>query len=150
MDPFPCPASNVSKNALTSPLLRISPTTMRSGRMRSESKIRDRIEIPASSLVVKRIQCGCDNFNSGVSSTEITRSFSGTKQKNAFNELVFPLPVFPHNKTEQSVKNAIQRNAAISELRVPKRINSNGEKGRSRNFRIVKVGPEKETGSMAA
>ena len=80
---------------------RHSPTTKRSGRIRSALISRSRsVTDPSPSMfggrVSRRTVCGKPKDNSAASSSVITRSSGLISRASAFNRVVFPAPVPPH------------------------------------------------------
>ena len=79
---------------------RTSPTTIRSGRIRSEFRTRSRIETwPLPSMFggrdSRRTTCGCWSLSSAASSIVTMRSSSGMNDESTFSVVVFPAPVPP-------------------------------------------------------
>lgn len=95
--------SAASKSTTSAP--RISPTTMRSGRMRSDCcRSRAIVISPRPSALARRATsvttCGCKGASSAVSSITRMRSESGTVPSIAESKVVLPAPVPPMTRKE--------------------------------------------------
>ena len=124
---------------------RTSPTTMRSGRMRSELRTRSRITTaPLPSMFggrdSRRTTCGCCSLSSAASSIVMMRSSSGMNDDSTFSVVVFPAPVPPETMMFVRPRTQASRNFATAELIVPNSTRSSAWYGSAANFRIVSAG----------
>ncbi len=87
------------------------------------------------------IQFGCGRLISRVSSIETILDSRGINKESAFNAVVLPLAVPPANNVLIPFSTAIHIYAIISDDIVLNSTRSGGEKGSSRNLRMVKVEP---------
>ena len=97
-----------------------SPTIIRSGRIRSEERIRSRMDISRTPSIFavrvsRRIRFGIDEIcSSAESSIVISRSSEGINSDRALRNVVFPAPVPPDTKILYPAWMSFFRNAATS------------------------------------
>ncbi len=131
---------------------RHSPTTNRSGRIRSASRTSRSSPIaPVPSADACRASspttCGCSIRSSAVSSTVTIRSSWGTAPSIAASTVVFPLPVAPVTSTLRRPATASSRTVRRTERNVPSR-SSSASVGRSgRGSRMDNAVPPTDTGA---
>jgi hypothetical protein len=149
-----CPVFIACSMSIASPP-RHSPTTMRSGRMRSAFFTRSRIEYsPLPSRFGGRdssaTTCGWPSRSSAASSTVTMRSRSGMAPESTLSNVVFPLPVPPAitmfflTRTERSRKRAISRESEPFSTRFFR------VSAVLANLRIVMQGPRSASGGITA
>src|SRR5919112_1870666 len=125
---------------------RHSPTTIRSGRMRSELRTRSRMVIaPLPSMFggrdSNRTTWSCWSWSSTASSMVTIRSPSGMKEESTLSRVVFPVPVPPETMTLSRASTQACSSSAISGDSVPNPIRSSTPKGSLANLRMVSVEP---------
>ena len=134
---------------------RHSPTTIRSGRMRSAFRTRSRIVIaPLPSMLDGRasrlMTCFCASLSSAASSIVMMRSRSGMNDESTFRSVVLPVPVPPEIRTFSLPSTHASRKAAAWCERLPKATRSSMVSGSRENLRIVSDGPVIASGGMIA
>ena len=108
---------------------RISPTTMRSGRMRSELRTRSRIlTSPLPSMFggrdSRRSTCSWCSCSSAASSMVMTRSSPGMNDDRTFSVVVLPAPVPPETRMLSLPRTQLSRKSATARVIVPNPIRS--------------------------
>ena len=98
---------------------RISPTMMRSGRMRRVLTRRSRIvtcPVPSALIVrvSRRMTWGCWSWSSAASSMVMRRSPSGISRDRAFMNVVLPAPVPPAMRMLSRARTAIRKSSRIA------------------------------------
>ena len=134
---------------------RHSPTTMRSGRMRSELRTSSRIGIaPLPSMFGGRdssvTTCSWRSCSSAASSIVTMRSSFGMNDERTLSVVVLPEPVPPETKMLRRASTHARRNSNISGVEVPNRMRSSVVNGLAANFRMVMTGPTSDSGGMMA
>ena len=134
---------------------RTSPTMIRSGRMRSELRTRSRIgTAPSPSMLGGRASSRSTwrwlSWSSAASSIVTIRSWSGMADESAFSSVVFPEPVPPEMSTFSCAWMQRLRKSTDSSLIEPRLTMSWSPRRFRENFRIVRSGPESESGWMIA
>ena len=131
---------------------RTSPTTILSGLIRREERIRSRmVTSPFPSILAFRVSIRTRlsipfSCNSAESSIVITRSSLGIKLDNAFRNVVFPEPVPPLINILNFAFTIRSKSSATSGVMEPYSISFLTVIGSSGNFRIVTVGPSNAIG----
>ncbi len=134
---------------------RTSPTTIRSGRMRSALRTRSRmVTSPAPSMFGGRYSSrstwSWPSRSSAESSIVMIRSLAGRYPDSTLSSVVFPEPVPP--LITMSIRPWMQaaRKLATCGLSVPKLIRSSAVYGSTENFRTVNAAPSREIGGTTA
>ncbi len=132
---------------------RTSPTTMRSGRIRSALRTSclivtsprpSRLAGRASSLTT----CRCRSLSSAASSIVTIRSSPGIAPERALSVVVLPEPVPPLTSTEARAATHIASSSASSAGSVPPPTRSRSEKPSRRKRRTVRQGPLSDSGGI--
>ena len=134
---------------------RHSPTTMRSGRIRSEFFTRSRIvKAPLPSmfacLVSSETTCGWLSWSSAASSIVTMRSALGIDAESTLRSVVFPEPVPPEMRMFFFAMTARSRNFAMRGVSEPRRMKSSTIRRRFGKRRIVMQLPRSASGRMMA
>ncbi len=134
---------------------RHSPTTMRSGRIRSELRTSSRMGMaPLPSMLGGRdssvMTCSWRSCSSAASSMVTMRSSLGMNDESTLSVVVLPEPVPPETKTLRRASTQALRKSNISGVAVPKRMRSSTVKGEAANLRMVMTGPTRLSGGMMA
>ena len=130
---------------------RTSPTTTRSGRIRSAARTSARtLTSPAPSAFAgrasSRTTCGCASRSSAVSSMVTMRSPLGIAAESALRSVVLPALVPPATSTFQPASTTHSRNAAACGPRP----NASSGTARAPKRRIVTHGPSTASGGITA
>ncbi len=131
---------------------RTSPTTIRSGRMRSELRTRSRMvtwPLPSTfgGRASRRITCDCWSWSSAESSIVMMRSVSGMRPESALRRVVFPVPVAPDTMMLNFACTRPARRYSMCSSSEPKPTISCSVKERGKR-RIVSVAPVNDSGGM--
>ena len=134
---------------------RHSPTTIRSGRIRSAFRSRSRmLTSPWPSTFAGRASSVmtwiCCSRSSAASSMVTIRSRVEMYDDSAFISVVFPAPLPPDTMTLRRPRTHARRNWSASGVMDEWRRSSSGESGSRRNLRTVRTGPTSESGGMTA
>ena len=133
---------------------RTSPTTMRSGRIRSELRTRSRIVTCALALDVRRAGLEADDVR--LLQLQLGRVLDrddalvvGDERATARSSVVvLPAPVPPETMMLMRPRTQASRNLAVDELIVPNSTRSSAWYGSAENFRIVSGGPSIASGGI--
>ena len=135
---------------------RISPTTMRSGRMRSALRTRSRIRTsPLPSMfggrASRRSTCSWCSWSSAASSMVMMRSSLGDEADDStLSVVVLPAPVPPLTRMLSRPRTHAARNSATVRVIVPNAIRSSAVSGSVANLRMVSIEPSTASGGMIA
>ena len=134
---------------------RTSPTTMRSGRMRSALRTRSRmVTAPLPSMLEgrdsRRTTWSCLSWSSAASSMVTMRSSVGMKEESTFSVVVLPAPVPPETTTLRRPRTQASRKSAVRSLSEPNLIRSFTVSGSAANLRMVSVLPSIARGGTTA
>ncbi len=143
----------VSRSTASPP--RHSPTTIRSGRMRSAFRTSARMGMaPRPSMLGGRLSSrttwGIGRRSSAASSMVTIRSSSGMNDAMAASVVVLPLPVPPVTRMFRRATTAPRRSRSMRASSVPSRTSSSPSSTREPNRRMVSVGPSRLRGGMIA
>ncbi len=134
---------------------RTSPTTIRSGRMRSEFFTSSRMLIrPRPSMLAgrdSRRSTWCwRSWSSAASSMVTMRSSSGMKLEMTLSSVVLPEPVPPEMTMLRRPRTQAARKSRTSGVKVPKLTRSASVKGSVANLRMVSMEPSRAIGETTA
>src|SRR4051794_9860228 len=144
-------ASAVSMSSASGP--RTSPTTIRSGRIRSAFLTSRRIVTsPRPSRfggrASSRRTCGWRRRSSAASSIVTTRSPGSMNEDSALSSVVLPEPVPPQTSRLQRRRTARASSSASGAVSVPFATSSSGVKPRRRKRRMVRTAPSSASGGI--
>ena len=134
---------------------RTSPTTMRSGRMRSELRTRSRmVTAPLPSMFAgrdsSRTTWSCWSWSSAASSMVTMRSSEGMNDESTLSVVVLPAPVPPETTTLSRPRTQASRKSAVRSLSEPNLIRSLTVSGSAANLRMVSALPSIASGGTTA
>ncbi len=134
---------------------RHSPTTMRSGRIRSEFRTSSRMPTsPRPSMLAGRDSIDSTwvwwSWSSLASSTVTIRSVLGMKELSTLRVVVLPVPVPPETMTLSRPLTQASRKSAACWFSVPKPMRSGTWSASRENFRMVRNGPPTASGWTTA
>lgn len=152
--PPSCPVLSAASSSTTS-APRISPRTIRSGRIRIACFNRsDMVIAPAPSTLAERVTRltvpGWAGLSSAVSSMQMIRWSGATSPSIAASRVVLPDPVPPTTRKARRCATMVRNTAAVSPVRVPPATRSSSVRLACRRMRMLRQVPESARGGRTA